>query len=841
MTEATDWLDAIPLAIFLCQADQVRFVNRAAADLMGRPADDLSGTAYADWIDGKGRLKTQAGSMAVEIGDAEIDYEGAPAHLLTIRETPSCSAVAELQQHIHLIDEVLSATPDGFILFDRAGHYLYVNHAGLSSAGLSTEQVTGKTWRELGFPEEAGLVFEQRLEQVFTTGELLTYEEQFPTIDGLHDFITTLSPIHDPDGSVIFMLNTIHDITERKHAEREQQKLSTELEQQTRIFDEVLSTTPDTFQMFDRDVRFLYASPSALRNTDLKPHQVIGKTWRELGFPEENGVRAEHYVRRVFASGETLVLEESFPTIEGLRDYESIFSPLHDPAGEVVSVVITSRDITQRKQIEEALRENQQLLTSIYDTAMVGIAVVDAAGFYVQVNRTFGEIYGYSPAELIGKHLSMIVTPDMRQEAQDAHERFIRSETESIENDWKVRRKDGREIEISTYNNLLVRENGERFRVVVVTDVTAQKQAQRALEASEERLTSILNSMEDAVWSIQAAGNQLLYANPAIETLTGYSADDFTANPHLLIDIVHADDRATFAYRLRRATGGVRTDGEYRIVRRDGAIRWVHHRFWLVGSDHLVNGDRIDGVMTDITDRRQAADQAMQLVLERERVHILSEFVRDASHEFRTPLSVINTHLYLLEKNACPDRQPEYIAGIHEQADRILKLVELLITMSRLDSLTEMRFERLDLNRLLMAIEVSGKAAAQRQSIRFTLEASPDPLWIQGERSELLLAINAVLDNALNYTAAGGQIEVRGYHREGAVVIDVRDSGVGIGTEELPHIFERFYRVDKSHSLRGFGLGLPIARKIVEMHGGRIEVESTPQQGSLFRLIIPTE
>ena len=98
------------------------------------------------------------------------------------------------------------------------------------------------------------------------------------------------------------------------------------------------------------------------------------------------------------------MMEEAFPTIAGLRNYESIFSPLHDKDGNVTAVVVTNRDITERKQTEEALRENQKLLTSIYDTALVGIAVVDAQGCYVQVNRAFCEIYGYSAAEVIGKH-----------------------------------------------------------------------------------------------------------------------------------------------------------------------------------------------------------------------------------------------------------------------------------------------------------------------------------------------------------------------------------------------------------------------------------------------------
>ncbi|MCC6802619.1 MAG: PAS domain S-box protein, partial [Anaerolineae bacterium] len=425
----------------------------------------------------------------------------------------------EVEQQARLLDEMLSATPDTFILFDREGHYLYVNRVGLESAGMTVDQVSGKTWREMGFPEEVGLRFEQRLAQVFSTGESMTYEEQFPTLLGLRDFVTTLTPIHDSDGSVMFMLNTIHDITERKEAEREQQKLSAELEQQTRIFDEVLSTTPDSFLMIDRGGKFLYASPSALRSVSLTSSQVIGKTWTELGFPEEAGKHADALIAKVLETGEPSVMENAFPTVTGLRRFESIYSPLHDKAGEVVAVVITNHDVTERIQIEEQLRENQRLLTSIYETALVGIAVIDEQGHYVQVNQTLCDIYGYSAAELVGSHFSMMYPPESLARGRDAHDRLIGGEGAQVRTEWTLRRKGGQLIEVSAYDNLLVRENGERFRVVAIIDITAQKQAQRALEESEQRLTSILNSMQDVVWSVRADSGEWIYANPAIESL----------------------------------------------------------------------------------------------------------------------------------------------------------------------------------------------------------------------------------------------------------------------------------------------------------------------------------
>ena len=853
MAQAVEWLDAIPVAIFLVQGRRVAFANHCAAALTGCSAHALTGAdidvLFTDLDAGVGWLNPLRGiPLPVTFTSAPVEHEGQPARLITTlkralltetREMDAQGLTAVIDRHTRLLDQILAATPDSFILFDRAGHYLYVNPSGFESTGLNAEHVIGKTWRELGFPEEVGFTFERRLEQVFTTGESITYEEQFPTLSGWQDFLTTLTPIRDEQNNVVYTLNTIRDITARKKAELETTKLAAELEQQTRVFDEVLSTTPDKFLMLDREGRFVYASPSALRDMGRSSEQVIGGSWGELGLPDGVGETFASIMAGVFASGDSHVCEANVPTPRWLRAIERIFSPLHDKAGEVVAVVVTDRDITERKHMEEALRESQGLLSSIFETTLVGIAVMDEDGHYVQVNHTYCELYGYTAAELLGSHVTTVFQPEWHERAMETHRRFISGQGSSARSEWTVRRKDGQTLEINAYNNLLVREDGRRFRVVAVIDVTAQKQAQRALEASEQRLTSILNSMEDAVWSVAADGHQLLYANPAIAALTGYSAEDFTADQRLLVEIVHPEERERFSAQMDRAPVEARTDAEYRILRRDGAQRWVHNRFWTVQG---ANGQRIDGIMTDITDRRQAAEQAMQLAFERERVRILSDFVRDASHEFRTPLSVINTRLYLMERMQDPERQAGFIEGIREQAERILKLVESLITMSRLDSITQMHFQRIDLNRVLNNMSARMEAVARHKELAFTLELAPNALNIQAEPEELLTAITAIFDNAVSFTSPGGHVDIATRRLSSdEVAIEIRDSGVGISAAELQHVFERFYRVDQARSMQGFGLGLPIARKIMEMHDGRIEVASHPGKGSTFRLIFPND
>lgn len=548
-----------------------------------------------------------------------------------------------------------------------------------------------------------------------------------------------------------------------------------------------------------------------------------------------------------FSQAETvgLPLEAVFATA---TDSLSGVAALNTPAGKL-PVTLANETIEyagtqvrlvtalRREQAENALPSSDLLFEAIFESTVVGIAIMDERGNYVRVNRTYAEIYGYAPEEMIGRHVFLVFQPEFHARVQETHDRFIRGEGTGVRSDWTVVRKDGQKLEISAFNNRLITASGERFRIVAVIDITEQKRTQQALEVSEQRLNSILNSMRDAVWSLWANTHQLYYVNPAIEILTGYTVEEAMTQNGLLLEIVHPEDRAHYLEQMHSVLSGNRIDIDHRIIRRDGVVRWVHQRFWAVRSP---DGDRIGGLMSDITDRRLAVEQALQLKLEAERVRLLSSFIRDASHEFRTPLAIINTRLELMERNPDPQQRPEYIKGIREQTQRILKLVDSLITISRLDELRELVLEPLDLGQLLTTQREPLEQLAQHKAIAVKVEAAPDEMVVQGELHELLKALQMIFENAVSFTPEGGQIELRCVvPSEDEIALEVVDNGIGISPADQERIFERFYRVDRAHSTEGFGLGLPIARRITELHHGRIEVESVLGQGSRFRLVFP--
>ncbi len=218
-------------------------------------------------------------------------------------------------------------------------------------------------------------------------------------------------------------------------------------------------------------------------------------------------------------------------------------------------------------------------------------------------------------------------------------------------------------------------------------------------------------------------------------------------------------------------------------------------------------------------------------------VKTLSQFVADASHEFRTPLTVIRTTAELALRRA---REPQaYCDSLREivsEAERMTTLVEDLLILARGDAgAADMPLSPLDLRDVLRDVVAEMRSVAECRRVRIKAVAGEFPTVVAGNRPALHRAFLVLLDNAVKYSADGGEVIVT----QSNTSVEIRDFGPGIGEADLPHIFRRFYQADPARSQGGYGLGLSLAESIVKAHGGRIEVSSKAGEGSSFQVILP--
>jgi two-component system phosphate regulon sensor histidine kinase PhoR len=218
------------------------------------------------------------------------------------------------------------------------------------------------------------------------------------------------------------------------------------------------------------------------------------------------------------------------------------------------------------------------------------------------------------------------------------------------------------------------------------------------------------------------------------------------------------------------------------------------------------------------------------------------ELVGNISHELRTPIAGIKAMVETLRNGALDDRQAtrDFLARIEGEADRLTQMVAELTQLSRIESnRPELRMESVNLNTLVAEVLEELRALAERQEVALKKELTPDLPSVPADRDRVRQTIVNLVHNAVKFNKPGGNVTASTAFDTESVSFTVTDTGIGISPDDLPHVFERFYKADKARSGGGSGLGLAIARHTVEAHGGVIRAQSVVGKGSTFTFTLP--
>ncbi|MBX3086014.1 MAG: PAS domain S-box protein [Anaerolineae bacterium] len=241
----------------------------------------------------------------------------------------------------------------------------------------------------------------------------------------------------------------------------------------------------------------------------------------------------------------------------------------------------------------------------------------------------------------------------------------------------------------------------------------------------------------------------------------------------------------------------------------------------------------------DITERKQIEQKTLELSMERERVQLLQQFISHMSHDLRTPLATMKLGQYLLRKEL-GGQHAGRLDALDRQTERLTDMVESMLTLLQLEKDELRGLRNIDVNDLVAEVIEHHRTLAHERGTRLCFSPVRELPLVLANHDELAQAVTNLLVNAIYY-AAGNDIMISTAHDQSSVILCVCDSGVGIAAEHLPHIFERFYRVDDARGTQfgGLGLGLTIAKAIVDRHAGSIDVHSRVGEGSEFSIRLP--
>jgi PAS domain S-box-containing protein len=792
------------------------------------------------------QMETEVYLRAAEVQRANRRLEAMNQELL--RELSERKRVEEaLARSEKWFSATLASVGDAVIATDMNGTVIFMNSAAESLTGWTQAEATGKSMDSVFdiVNKETRRPVENPVKKVFREGNIVGLANHTVLLskDGREfDIEDSAAPIVTDTGEGLGVVLVFRDITEKKRTEDETKR-------QGELLQLIVESIADGVVVADSNGKFLLFNPAA--------EQVLGVGATDTT-PDQWSDRYGSYL----PDGVTLHPSNDLPLVRAIRGesvdaVEVFIRNARVPDGRLLSItgrplrgdddvlrggVVVLRDITERKRADEALRQSEERYHLLFDSNPHPVWVYDLQTLAIlDVNQSAVRNYGYSHEEFLSLTIKDIRPqediPALLESAAKAP-----PDTE-ISGVWKHRRKNGSVIDVEIVSHPLVYD-GRKARLVVATDITTRKKAQEALRQSEERFRLLVSEVEDYAILMLDPDGIIVSWNAGAERIKGYQPWEIIGQHFSRFYPTEDVERGKPAYELKiaREQGRFEEEEGWR-VRKDGSRFWAN----VVITALRDETGRLRGfakVTRDITEHKRTAELLMRAKEEAERASkFKDQFLSTMSHELRTPLNaVLGFSDLLADERYGPlnDRQQRYVSHIHTGGKHLLRLISDILDLSKIEA-GRMELTREDVTLASAFSEVISALypLAEKKTQALFQHVNPD-LHVNADAMRLKQALMNLVGNAIKFTPEGGRIELTARQLDHQVRIEVRDNGPGIPPEQQQRIFEAFVRLAQTGGAEGTGLGLAITARLVELHGGKLGIESQPGQGSCFYFSLPT-
>lgn len=502
----------------------------------------------------------------------------------------------------------------------------------------------------------------------------------------------------------------------------------------------------------------------------------------------------------------------------------------------MVLAVISDRRLAERQRIQMALAASEARYRMLTEHSPVGVFQSDAAGTCLYVNERWLELAGRSRDEMLGGKWCDVVHPDDREAVGELWRHHVRGESEFLA-EMRLVRGDGTIRWVRGHAAALSDEAGPVGGLVgTIEDVTAAKLAEQRLRVSEEKFAKAFQASPDAMVISATKDGRYIELNDAFSAMLGYSRDEFMGHTALDLGVwAQPEDRARLVRLIRR--DGQVSEFETRLQRKDGSVLDVQISVQEVVLDEL---DCLLFICRDVSFAKEAEARTQDLLARLDASNKeLEQFAYVTSHDLQEPLRMIAGYAQLIGRRyrgRLDADADEFIDFLVDGAKRMQAMIQDLLEYSRVERLGG-KFSEFPMADVLDDARSNLGAALAEAGGR--LEVGPMPVVV-ADRSQMLRLFQNLIGNALKYRAPERppEVVVTAVEQPDEWVFTVKDNGIGIDSAYFDRIFLVFQRLHTREHYDGTGIGLAICKKIVERHGGRIRVESTPGIGSIFSFSI---
>jgi len=667
------------------------------------------------------------------------------------------------------------------------------------------------------------------------------YTIRFP--DGVQrEIFAQGSVLRDAEGRPERMIGTAFDTTERSEMEGRLR----ESEKKYRL---ISDNSQDLISRHtaDADANYLYVSPSCTSLLGYRPEEMTGKSAYAFIHPEDAGSVREYLGRLLSANGDYTVAyricrkDGTYIWFESTGRYT-----FDEDSGSIQEIVAISRDISDRKEAERRLEESEQRYRSLFEYNPAAVYSLDLEGRYTSVNAHMEKLTGFRKQELLSMSYKPLVHP---RDMEAVAERFELAKTGVPQNyETRVIHKDGYPV-ICGVTNVPIVVDGQIVGVYgIANDITERKQYIEQIEKLSNQQAMLLNSVSEGIYGLDRQA-RTVFINPAGLRMLGYRQEEVLGRQsHALFHHTRPDgtpyppEECPIRRTLR--DGQPQSVSEEVFWRKDGSSFLVEYRVNPIYDNGEIQGAVV--VFNDVTDEREIV-RAKESAERADRAK--SEFLAMMSHEIRTPMNGIIGMTDLLLDTELDGEQREYAEIINASSESLLRIINDILDFSKIEAgKMELEDEPFDIRAELGGVVELFESRAEEKGLELALDVDPGlPRYVQGDSSRFRQVMLNLVGNAMKFTEKGKIRVSASCPDEGGerrrMVFAVRDTGIGIPADKLPELFQSFSQLHPAINRKygGTGLGLAISRKLAELMGGVIEVESAEGMGSTFRFVLPVK
>ncbi len=835
--------------VFFAMDEHLRYTywNKASEILTGIPAQDATGKSLPEVFPETPELRRaekvyrdvlRTQQPQTFVNDFDIDGRH---YVFEISAYPSRRGVSvfakditepkRMEEALREAEEekstFLEEAPVDIIHADLEGRITYVNKRFELESGYLREEIIGKNGLQLGwFSADTTKYLAERMAARLTGDPAKHWETRFKCKDGHWIWIELEGKILRRSGVPVGFQIIATNITERKQAEEA-------LRRSEERYRTILEEMGDGYFEIDLAGNVTFANDALINLLGYSREEITGMNFRALRPKEEVEAVFKAY-NCMYKTGEPL---RNFPSEIVCKDGSHVFAessafPIRNDRGEIVGFRGVRRDVTARKQMEEALRYSEEKYRTILEEMEDAYFEVDLGGHLTFVNNSLCRDLGYSKEELMGKSYKDFTAQEDIESVFRVFNEVYQTGVPNKGFAWKTIQRDGTYGFAETSISLLRNGQGETigFRGVG-RDVTERKVAEERLQQSEENYRTLFDSSVIGTIVVDAETTRVVMANQAaVQMLRFSSAEQIRGVDPLAF--IHAEDREEVLQLARKSLSeqDSRQTRNLRAITKDGREIWVS-----ATGARITHEGRLAGLISfaDITEQKLQNDKLMIA----DRLVSIGELAAGAAHELNNPLaSIIGLSELLMERNT-PDYIRKDLAMIRDEARRAANVTSNLLTFARkhrpIKQLTQINAIIEDVLKLRAYAHRSNCIEVERHFAPDLPEIRVDPFQMQQVFLNIVINAEYFMSQAHNR----GTLTITTKRQTGSVTVSFTDDGPGIPLENLSRIFDPFFTTKEAG--KGTGLGLSICHGIVAGHGGQIYARSQSGKGATIFIELP--